>query len=77
MQSLKTALSTAQLEGILSSLSAMPSAQIVRYIDVITVHATRKATGDKVKILSAITRGGLWHVMTVPGLITASYHTGE
>ena len=74
MQSLPTALTTAQLDGILSSLSALPSAQVTRHTDVVTVHATRKATGEQVKVLSAITRNGAqWHVMTVPGLISATF----
>lgn len=74
MQSLPTALTTAQLDGILSSLSALPSAQVTRHPDVVTVHATRKATGEQVKVLSAVTRNGAqWHVMAVPGLISITF----
>lgn len=73
MQSLPTALTTAQLEGILATLAAMPSATVNRHADIITVTATRKTTGETVKVLSAATRNGqLWHVMTVPGLVTAT-----
>ena len=44
-----------------------------RHPDVITVTATRKATGQTVKVLSAVTRNGQhWHVMTAPGLVTAT-----
>jgi hypothetical protein len=71
MKSLPTPLSTAQLEGILATLAKMPSAQVQRHADIITVTATRKTTGETVKVLSAATRDGKqWHVMTVPGLVS-------
>jgi hypothetical protein len=71
MKSLPTALTTAQLEGILETLAAMPSATVNRHPDIITVTATRKVTGETVKVLSAATRDGKrWHVMTVPGLVS-------
>jgi len=70
MKSLPTVLSTDQLEGILSSLASMPSATVNRHFDIITVTATKKKTGETVKVLSAVTRNGKqWHVMTVPGLV--------
>ena len=73
MQSLPTPLSTAQLEGILATLATLPSAQVNRHPDIITVTATKKATGETVKVLSAATRdGSQWHVMTVPGLVSAT-----
>jgi hypothetical protein len=73
MQSLPTALTTAQLDGLLSQLEALPSAKVYRHANIITVTATRKATGQPVKVLSAATSNGQqWHVMTVPGLITAT-----
>jgi hypothetical protein len=72
MQSLPTPLTTAQLDRILSELAALPSATVNRHADIVTVTATRKATGETVKVLSAATTDGKqWHVMTVPGLITA------
>ena len=75
MQSLPTAVSTADLNALLSALEQMPSAKVNRHADIVTVTATRKATGETVKILSAATRDGQrWHVMTVPGLITAKVH---
>jgi hypothetical protein len=71
MKSLPTPLNTAQLEGILATLAKMPSATVNRHPDIITVTATRKATGETVKVLSAATRDGKqWHVMAVPGLIS-------
>ena len=74
MKSLPTALTTAQLEGILSALAALPSATVNRHPDVITVTATRKKTGETVKVLSAVTRNGQhWHVMTAPGIITPTF----
>jgi hypothetical protein len=73
MKSLPTPLTTAQLDNILSTLEALPSAKVNRHPNIITVTATRKATGETVKVLSAATTNGQqWHVMTVPGLITAS-----
>jgi hypothetical protein len=74
MKSLPTALTTAQLEGILSALAALPSATVNRHPDIITVTATRKKTGETVKVLSAATRNGQhWHVMTAPGIITPTF----
>ena len=74
MKSLPTALTASQLDGILSSLSVLPSAQVTRHPDVVTVQATRKATGEKVTVLSAVTRNGSqWHVMAVPGLISTTF----
>jgi alkyl hydroperoxide reductase subunit AhpF len=74
MQSLPTALTTAQLDGIIASLQGLPSSQVTRHSDVVTVHATRKATGEQVKVLSAITSNGAqWHVMAVPGLISTTF----
>jgi hypothetical protein len=75
MQSLPTALTTVQLENILTALAAMPSATVNRHADIVTVTATRKTTGEVVKVLSAATRDGKqWHVMTVPGIITVKAH---
>ena len=74
MQSLSTPLSTAQLEGILATLATLPSATVNRHPDIITVTATKKKTGETVKVLSAATRNGSqWHVMTVPGLVSANF----
>lgn len=74
MQSLPTPLTTTQLDSILSELAALPSATVNRHQDIITVTATRKATGQTVKVLSAATRNGQqWHVMTAPGLISTTF----
>jgi hypothetical protein len=72
MQSLPTPVPTADLNTLLDALALMPSAKVNRHADIITVTATRKTTGETVKVLSAATTDGQhWHVMTVPGLITA------
>lgn len=74
MQSLPTPLSTAQLEGILKTLATLPSAKVNRYFGAVTVTATKKKTGETVKVLSAATRNGKqWHVMAVPGLVSATF----
>lgn len=74
MQSLPTALSTAQLEGLLATIETLPSAKINRHPDIITVTATKKKTGETVKVLSAATCNGTqWHVMAVPGLISSTF----
>lgn len=74
MKSLPTPLTTSQLEKILATLATMPSATVNRHPDIITVTATRKATGETVKVLSAATRcGSRWHVMTVPGLVSTTF----
>ena len=71
MKSLPTPLSTAQLDALLSTIEKLPSATVNRHADIVTVTATRKATGETVKVLSAATRDGVqWHVMTVPGLVS-------
>jgi hypothetical protein len=74
MQSLPTPVKTADLNALLDALAQMPSAKVNRHPDVITVTATRKATGETVKVLSAATSNGQqWHVMAVPGLISATF----
>lgn len=74
MQSLPTAITSAQLADILATLEALPSAQVKRHPSIVTVTATRKATGQTVKVLSAATANGhQWHVMAAPGLITATF----
>ena len=71
MQSLPTPVTTADLNTLLDALALMPSAKVNRHADIVTVTATRKATGETVKVLSAATTDGKrWHVMTVPGIIT-------
>lgn len=73
MQSMPTALTTAQLDSILTTLEALPSAQVKRLPSIVTVTATRKATGQTVKVLSAATANGhQWHVMAAPGLISTT-----
>ena len=74
MQSLPTALTTAQLDGILATLATLPSAQVKRHDSIVTVTATRKATGQTVKVLSAASSDGQqWHVMAAPGLISTTF----
>ena len=71
MQSLPTALTTAQLDALLSTFP--PAATIFRGETIITVKATHKTTGLTVKLLSAASRNGKqWHVMAKPGLIQAA-----
>lgn len=73
MQSLPTAVTTKNLEEIISTLEALPSAEVTRHSDIIVAYATVKKTGQRVKILSAATRDGLnWHVMTVQGLLNVA-----
>jgi hypothetical protein len=73
MKSLPTPVSTQDLNTLLDALAAMPSATVNRHADIVTVTATKKATGQTVTVLSAATTNGQqWHVMTVPGLITAT-----
>jgi hypothetical protein len=73
MQSLPTALTTAQLEKLLSDFAELPTAEVTRFNGIITLHATKKKTGERVKVLSAASQDNQhWHVMAVPGLITAT-----
>jgi hypothetical protein len=72
MQSLPTAVTTKNLEEIISTLETLPSAEVTRHPDLIVAYATVKKTGKRVKVLSAATMDGLnWHVMAVQGLINA------
>jgi len=75
MQSLPTAVSTADLNTLLAALEQMPSAKVNRHPDIVTVTATRRATGETVTVLSAATQDRKqWHVMAAAGLITAIFH---
>ena len=70
MQSLPTPVTTANLDAILATLEGLPTVEITRGNNVIKATAIKKATGARVRILSAVTRDGKrWHVMTVPGLV--------
>jgi hypothetical protein len=70
MQSLPTALTTSQLEKLLSDFAELPTAEVTRLDGIITLHATKKKTGERVKVLSAASQDNeYWHVMTVPGLV--------
>jgi hypothetical protein len=74
MQSLPTPVPTADLNTLLDALALMPSATVNRHADIVTVTATRKTTGETVKVLSAATTNGQqWHVMAAPGLIKAIF----
>ena len=71
MQSLPTAITTAQLDALIGTMEKLPSAEVTRHPDIVTVQATKKATGQRVTVFRAATRdGSLWHAMAVPGLIT-------
>ena len=73
MKSLPTTLTTAQLDGILSSIEKLPSAKVNRYPTIITVTATLKTTGKAIKVLSATSLNGThWHVMAIPGLVSTT-----
>ena len=73
MQSLPTNLTTDELYEIVNQLSELPTAQVTRTETTLKVTATKRKTGETVKVLSAVTPDGLlWHVMTVPGLLSAT-----
>ena len=70
MKSLPTLLTTSQLNDLLTGLEGLPTAKVKRYSSSITVTATKRDTGETVKVLSAISGNGKqWHVMAVDGLI--------
>ena len=72
MQSLPTLMTTDSLNRLLDTIDGLPSAQIHRHADIITVTAQRKSDRAIVKVLSAATTDGdHWHVMTRVGLFTA------
>lgn len=74
MQSLPTALTTAQVLDLVAQLEAMPSATVNRHPDIVTITATSKKTGETVKVFSAATANGQqWHAMAAPGLIRAIF----
>jgi hypothetical protein len=74
MEQLPTALTTAQLEELLRQLETLPSAAINRVApDTVTVTARRRADGQTVTVLSAITADRTqWSVRAAPGLIRAT-----
>jgi uncharacterized protein (UPF0335 family) len=74
MQSLPTAITTDQLDSLLSTIGRLPDTKVTRHADIVTVHFTFKATGERVKLFSAATRNGThWHAMAVPGLVSATF----
>lgn len=74
MRSLPTLLSTAQVDSLLSTIETLSSARVIRHSDIVTVEATRKATGETVTVMRAASSDGAhWHVMAVPGLIRQSF----
>jgi len=74
MQTLHTAVTTENLNNILTALESLPSSEVTRHSDVVTVHATKRATGERVKVLSAVTRDFKhWHVMAVNGIIQTKF----
>mgnify|MGYP003642298624 CR=1 FL=1 len=71
MQSLPSLMTTDSLNRLLDTIDGLPTAQVHRHADLITVTAQRKADRVIVKVLSAATTNGEhWHVMTQLGLIT-------
>jgi len=71
MKSLPTAITTAQLNALVGTMEKLPSALVTRHADIVTVQATKKATGERVTVFRAATTDGAhWHAMAVPGLIT-------
>lgn len=71
MKSLPTALSTDQVNTLVDALSQLPTAQVTRHPDIVTVTAIKRATGTTVPVFRAATTNGTqWHAMAVVGLIT-------
>jgi hypothetical protein len=72
MKSLPTLISTTNLDQILATFTANPIAgmEVNRHEDSATVYVTRRKTGKREKILSAVTAdGSQWHVVAVEGLL--------
>lgn len=73
MKSLPTLISTTNLDQILASFTAnpIPGVEVNRGEDTATVYVTRRKTGKREKILSAVTAdGSQWHVMAVEGMLS-------
>lgn len=74
MESLPTPVTTENLNSLLATLEGLATVEVTRHADVIKATAVKRATGKRERILSAVTRDGKhWHVMTVPGLVQASF----
>ena len=74
MKSLPTLLTTEQLNNIVAHIESLPSAHVKRMDSILTITATKRKTGETVKVLSAATQGDdLWHVMAVEGLISTTF----
>ena len=73
MKSLPTLISTTNLDQILATFTANPISgmEVNRHDGVATVYATRRKTGKREQILSAIKIDGKeWRVMAADGLLT-------
>ena len=73
MQTLPTLVTTANLDEILATFTANPisGVEVNRNDSSATVYVTRRKTGKREKILSAVTAdGSQWHVMADEGLLT-------
>jgi ribosome-binding factor A len=75
MKTLPTLVTTANLDEILATFTASPIAgvEVNRGEATATVYVTRRATGKREKILSAVylyDDDGQWHVMADEGLLT-------
>jgi ribosome-binding factor A len=73
MKSLPTLITTANLDEILASFTANPisGVEVNRSDSSATVYVTRRKTGKREKILSAVTAdGSQWHVMAVEGMLS-------
>jgi ribosome-binding factor A len=73
MKSLPTLISTTNLDQILATFTANPisGVEVNRGDSSATVYVTRRKTGKREKILSAVTAdGSQWHVMADEGLLT-------
>ena len=72
MQSLPTPVQSENLHSMLDMMETLPSAEVSRHADVVTVTATKKTTGERVTVLRAVTHDlQNWHVMAAPGLVLA------
>jgi len=73
MKSLPTLLTTENLDQILATFTSnpIPNMEVNRHDDSATVYVTRRKTGKREQLLSAIKIDGKqWRVMAVEGLLS-------
>jgi hypothetical protein len=69
MKLLPTTLTTDQVRSLIDTMRSMPSAQVEMTNASVSVYATKKTTGETVRVFSAVRSGAEWLCESAPGLV--------